>query len=59
MEACREQGGILPTIQTEQDYNDAKVIAGTFMISLTINRRNSTSHPIYNFIWCLKIRIKP
>lgn len=40
LEACRDQGGILPTIQTEQDYNDAKVIAGTFMNSLTFNKRN-------------------
>ncbi len=32
MENCRSQGGALPTIQTEQDYLDAKVIAGSFPI---------------------------
>ncbi len=43
MENCRDQGGILPIIQTEQDYNDAKVIAGTVIVSLTFNKRNSTN----------------
>ncbi len=35
MENCRLQGGALPTIQTEQDYLDAKVIAGRFRKSVT------------------------
>ncbi len=35
MENCRSQGGALPTIQTEQDYLDAKVIAGKFRNSVT------------------------